>query len=443
MRALLHRCRPVVAGLILCATLAATCALAGNAAAPERAARQPLIEVVAFGVAPVAGLEEDRELGPKPGDILHRRERLASPQAVPAGTETRVVAGESWIDLLGRLKAPLPEAVRAQVELLPALSPGKYVRVRPAEGERAAEAEYVVSDTQAYTITLRADGLQVTPHANDPRTAARIRADASKASLFTATDAIGLPEAIVLQLAEIFAGDVDFHRELHHGYRCSLVYEVLYRDGHIERPGRILAAEFAIRNHRLKAYYFDGGKGREGYFTETGRGMKKIFRRSPVEFSRITSEYTLARFHPILGVWRAHRGTDYAAPAGAAVLATSEGVVDFAGRRGELGNLIILRHYERFLTYYGHLSAFAEGIAAGRTVEQGQVIGFVGMTGLATGPHLHYEFHLIDGSGQSISVPAPETLEAPPADSPGFFEAVKNYRDQLELAARAHVVTLD
>lgn len=443
MRVLLHGYRLVVAGLTLGLAVAANSAPAGTAPESERSARQPLIEVVAFGVAPVAGLEEDGELQPRPGDILHRRERVVSLQDVPAGTETRVVAGESWPALLDRLKSPMPEAVRAQVELLPALSPGKYVRVRPAEGERPAEAEYVVSDTEAYTITLHAAGLQIAPHASDPRTVARIRADASKASLFTATDAIGLPEAIALQLAEIFAGDVDFHRELHHGYRASLVYEVLYRDGHIERPGRILAAEFVIRNRDLKAYYYDGGKGREGYFSETGRSMKKTFRRSPVEFSRITSEYTLARFHPILGIWRAHRGTDYAAPAGTAVLATSSGVVDYAGERGDLGNLVILRHDNRFLTYYGHLSAFAEGVTAGRAVEQGQVIGQVGMTGLTTGPHLHYEFHVIDGNGQSVSVPPPEVLEAPSVDSPGFFETVRNYRFQLALAVRAHVVTLD
>lgn len=399
--------------------------------------------MVAFGVAPVAGLDEDRALQPKPGDILHRRESDASPPDVPVGIETRATAGESWPDLFARLNVPVSEGARAQLELLPPLVAGKYLRVRSSEGERPAEAEYVVSDTEAYTVALRADGVQVTPHANDPRIAARIRADASKASLFTATDAIGLPDAIVLQLAEIFAGDVDFHRELHHGYRCSLVYEVYYRDGHIDRPGRILAAEFVIRNRHLNAYYFDGGKGKAGYYTETGRSMKKIFRRSPVEFSRITSEYTLARFHPILELWRAHRGTDYAAPAGTAVLATADGVVDFASERGELGNLIILRHYDRYLTYYGHLSAFAEGIAVGRAVEQGQVIGYVGMTGLATGPHLHYEFRIIDGNGDWVSVPPPERLDAPPMDRPGFFEAVKNYREKLQLAAHAHIVTLD
>ena len=439
MHGLLHRCRPAVAAL----ALAAPCAL--GAPLPEREPRAPapLIEVVAFGVAPVAGLEEGAELRPRAGDILHRREPAAPPPDAAAAVETRVALGETWPGILARLEVPMPAAARAQVELLPPLAAGKYLRVRPPEGLRPAEAEYVVSDREAYTIAFRAEGVQVTPHANDPRTAARIRADASKASLFTATDAIGLPEAIVLQLAEIFAGDVDFHRELHRGYRCTLVYEVLYRDGHIDRPGRILAAEFVIRNRHLNAYYFDAGRGREGYFTESGRSMKKVFRRSPVAFSRITSEYTLARFHPILEIWRAHRGTDYAAPAGTAVLATADGVVDFSGERGEYGNLVILRHYDRYLTYYGHLSAFAEGIAAGQPVEQGQVVGYVGMTGLATGPHLHYEFRVIDRDGQWVSVPAPEVLEAPSLDAPGFFEAVKNYRDKLDLAARAHVVTLD
>ncbi len=440
MRVLFNRCRPVIAGI---AALAASCALGAPLSEREPPAPAPLIEVVAFGVAPVDGLEESGDLRPRPGDILHRRAPAAPPQDASPAVETRLVLGETWPDLLERLNVPLPEAARAQVELLPPLAAGKYLRLRlPGEG-RPAEAEYVVSDREAYTIAFRDDGVRVTPHASDPRTAARIRGDASKASLFTATDAIGLPEAIVLQLVEIFAGEVDFHRELHHGYRCALVYEVLYRDGHIDRPGRILAAEFVIRNRRLNAYYFDGGRGRVGYFTETGRSMKKIFRRSPVEFSRITSEFTLARFHPILEVWRAHRGTDYAAPTGTAVLATADGRVDFAGERHDLGNLVILRHYDRYLTYYGHLSAFAEGIAAGQAVEQGQVIGYVGMTGLATGPHLHYEFHIIDGNGRWVAVPGLEMLEAPPVDTPGFFESVKNYREKLELAARAHVVTLD
>lgn len=439
MRAPFHRCRPAFAAL----ALAATCVLGAPLSERDPRAAEPLIEVVAFGVAPVGGLEEGDELRPRPGDILYRRAPAAPPQDDAAATETRVVQGETWPALLERLGVAVPRGAMAEVELLPPLAAGKYLRLRLPTAQRPAEAEYVLSDREAYTIAFRDDGVRVTPHANDPRTAARIRGDASKASLFTATDAIGLPEAIVLQLVEIFSGEVDFHRELHHGYRCALVYEVLYRDGHIDRPGRILAAEFVIRNRRLNAYYFDGGGSRAGYFTDGGRSLKKVFRRSPVEFSRITSEFTLARFHPILEIWRAHRGTDYAAPIGTAVLATADGVVDFAGERGDLGNLVILRHYDRYLTYYGHLSGFAEGLAPGKAVEQGQVIGYVGMTGLATGPHLHYEFHVIDSRGQWVAVPSPAILEAPPMDTPGFLDAVKNYRDKLELAARAHVVTLD
>jgi murein DD-endopeptidase MepM/ murein hydrolase activator NlpD len=168
-----------------------------------------------------------------------------------------------------------------------------------------------------------------------------------------------------------------------------------------------------------------------------------VFRKSPVEFSRITSDYTLARFHPILGLWRAHRGVDYAAPLGSKVLATAEGVVYFMGERGDLGKLMILQHQNRFLTYYGHLNGFATGLVPGSIVESGQVIGYVGRTGLATGPHLHYEFHVRNSAGEWVSMRAPEQSEAPPVRSPAYFRAVESYRGQLALAASAHFVMLD
>jgi murein DD-endopeptidase MepM/ murein hydrolase activator NlpD len=292
---------------------------------------------------------------------------------------------------------------------------------------------------------LSSVGIQVRRRASDPRITEKIRADPSKASLFTAADAIGLPEGIVLQLAEIFSDDVDFHRELHYGYRCTLVYEVRYRDGYIEPGGRVLAAEFLIRNRRFEAYYFDDGREREGYFTATGKSTKKEFRRSPVQFSRITSEYTLARFHPVLGLWRAHRGIDYAAPLGSPVLATADGIVDFIGERGELGNLVVLRHYGRFLTYYGHLSGFANDVAVGNKVRKGDVIGRVGMTGLATGPHVHYEFRVDDGTGdrRGIRVPPPVVLEEPPLQTEAFYRAVDGYRAQFQAVRQAHVIVLD
>jgi hypothetical protein len=423
---------------------------ADSAESPQsgRLSPQPLIEAVTFGVAPVSGVD-DSGLRPKPGDVLYR---AAPPAPGPQNEiETRALFGESWTGLFQRVAdklntgVPASTAVTRRIGLLPALEPGKYVRLRSVGSSEAVEIDYIVRPEEAYSITLTADGIQVRPRASDPRVTEKMRADPAKASLFTATDAIGLPEKIVLQLAEIFADDVDFHRELHHGYRCTLVYEAFYREGHIDRPGRILAAEFVIRSRRLQVFYFSDGWTRGGYYTETGKNMKKAFRRSPVEFSRVTSEYTLARFHPVLGLWRAHRGIDYAAPLGSKVMATAEGVVEFMGGRGELGNVVILRHYGRFLTYYGHLRAFARGLAVGHKVEKGQVIGFVGMTGLTTGPHVHYEFRVDNGSGAGlgIPVPPPEAMEEPPIRSEAFFKTVQAYRDNFQAAQTAHFVILD
>lgn len=412
---------------------------------------QPLIEVVAFGVAPVSGIVEDSRLRPNAGDVLHRPQTPGLQPVQRQEIETRVVSGETWLDLFNRVADKLNStvlaipAVTGRIDLLPALTPGKYVRLRADPVTQAVDIEYIMQADEAYSIFLNQAGIEVRRHTSDPRVVEKMRSDPAKASLFTATDVIGLPENVVLQLAEIFSDDVDFHRELHQGYRCTIVHEVLYREGHIAGSGRILAAEFVIRNRHLQAFYFDDGRGRTGYFTETGKSVKKTFRRSPVEFSRVTSDFTLARFHPILGLWRAHRGIDYAAPAGSKVMATSEGVVEFMGERGELGNLVILRHYGRFLTYYGHLNGFAGNLAVGAKVEKGQVIGYVGMTGLATGPHVHYEFRVNDGSGNGIGIPIPppDVLDEPPVQSEAFFKTVQAYRDKLQVAEKAHFVILD
>jgi hypothetical protein len=409
---------------------------------------QPLIEVVSFGVAPVQGAADKVKLKLKPADVVYR---VPATVRVPQSeVETRALFGESWAGLFERISGKLDTkvfasaALSSKIGLLPALEAGKYLRLRAEPNGQSVQISYVVSREKVYAITLANDGVQVRPGASDPRVTEKMRADPSKASLFTATDAIGLPERIVLELADIFSDDVDFHRELHQGYRCTLVYEVLYRDGHIDRPGRILAAEFVIGERRFEVYYFNDGV-RDGYYTEAGKSVKKAFRRSPVEFTRITSDFTLARFHPILGLWRAHRGVDYAAPAGSKVMATADGVVEFMGDRGELGNLVILRHYGRFLTYYGHLSGFAPNLAVGSKVEKGQVIGFVGMTGLATGPHVHYEFRIDDGTsnGLGVSIPPPDLFEEPPIKSEAFSRTVQTHRDRFRAAQKTHMVVLD
>jgi murein DD-endopeptidase MepM/ murein hydrolase activator NlpD len=209
------------------------------------------------------------------------------------------------------------------------------------------------------------------------------------------------------------------------------------------KPGRVLAAEFTNQGKRYQALWFSNGEGQGGYYTFDGKNIRKAFLRSPLEFSRISSGFTTARFHPVLQQWRAHKGVDYAAPSGTGVKATADGVVEFAGRQGGYGNLVVLRHQSKYTTWYGHLSAFAKGLHKGAHVSQGEVIAYVGATGLATGPHLHYEFRINDMHQDPLRVVMPE---APPitTDQRATFEAVaQRMAQRLELLRATNVASID
>jgi len=421
-------------------------------AQPAPPLSRPVIEVAAFRVAPVLRVTGDDRLNsirPAASPPARLEDILTLPPTAAGERtmETRVQAAESWTDLLQRiavgLQIPLSgDALAEQLRLLPQPLPGKFLRARSAAAG-SVQIDYVVKADESYAIAIKGNVLRVQPLAGDPLLIERMRADPAKASLFTAIDAVGLPESIALQLTEIFAGEVDFHRELHLGYRCAIVYEAHYREGFIERSGRILAAELEVGKRRFQAYYARDTQGRDAYFDASGKTTRRVFRRSPVEFSRVTSDYNLARFHPILGVWRAHRGVDYAAPLGARVVSVADGVVDFVGARGDYGNLVILRHQDMFMTYYAHLAEFAPGIAVGSKVEQGQLLGLVGVTGLTTGPHLHFEFHARDATGAWVSVPAPDVIEATVIAAPGFADIVRDHRVRLSVAETVKFVDLE
>ncbi|HEV7800277.1 MAG TPA: M23 family metallopeptidase, partial [Burkholderiales bacterium] len=182
-------------------------------------------------------------------------------------------------------------------------------------------------------------------------------------------------------------------------------------------------AEFVSGGRAYQAVWFQHPDGRGDYYTLDGKNIKKAFLRSPLEFSRITSGFTTARFHPVLQRWRAHTGVDYGAPSGTGVKATADGVVEFAGTKGGYGNVVILRHQSKYTTLYGHLSAFGRGIRNGSRVSQGDIIGYVGSTGLATGPHLHYEFRINDVHQDPLKVAMPDAPPITP-DLRAMFEAV-------------------
>jgi murein DD-endopeptidase MepM/ murein hydrolase activator NlpD len=234
-------------------------------------------------------------------------------------------------------------------------------------------------------------------------------------SLFGAANDAGLSNVMVLKIAKVLGYDIDFAQDLRVGDTFNVVYEQVYRDGAKLRDGDVLAVSFINRGRRYVALRHVHPDGKVEYFDQDGRPTRKDFLRTPVDFTRISSRFSSARRHPILGRMRAHRGVDYAAPTGTPIYAAGDARVQFRGRQNGYGNTIILDHGQGHTTLYAHLSRFNGGVRAGGRVRQGDVIGYVGMTGLASGPHLHYEFRI---KGQhrdplTVTLPKPEPLNGP------------------------------
>ena len=213
-----------------------------------------------------------------------------------------------------------------------------------------------------------------------------------QSSLFAATDEADIPDSVASQLADIFAGDIDFHRALRKGDRFAAVYESLEADGEVLRAGRVISAEFVNNGKTHQAFWFKEANDKEGgYYNADGISLRRAYLASPLAFSRMTSGFKM-RFHPILQTWRAHLGVDYAAPTGTAVRSVGQGIVDVAGSQGGFGNVVMVKHANGHTTVYAHLSRI--NVKRGQSVMQGQTLGLVGSTGWATGPHLHFEFRV-------------------------------------------------
>jgi murein DD-endopeptidase MepM/ murein hydrolase activator NlpD len=229
-------------------------------------------------------------------------------------------------------------------------------------------------------------------------------------SLFVAARAAGVSPELILRLAnDIFGWDIDFALEIQPGDRFSLVYEQKYRDGEYIGDGRILAADFTNNGATHRAVYYESPDGTVAdYFTPDGRSMRRQFLRAPLDFTRISSNFNPARRHPILNTIRAHKGVDYAAPTGTVIKAAGDGRVDFVGTKGGYGRVVILEHGGGVSTLYGHMSRFAQGLRGGQRVKQGVTIGYVGSSGAATGPHLHYEYRVNGVHKNPRTVPLPD-----------------------------------
>ncbi len=251
-------------------------------------------------------------------------------------------------------------------------------------------------------------------------------------SLYQSAQREGLSDNLIMELANIFGWDVDFALEIRAGDRFSLIYEERYLDGEKYSNGPILAAEFVNKGRVFRAIRYEDEKGYGSYFSPDGNSMQKVFLRAPVDFRRISSRFTRSRWHPVLGKKRSHRGVDYAAATGTPIKAAGEGRVIHRGRKGGYGRAVIIQHGQKITTLYGHMSKYRGSVKKGTRVRQGQVIGYVGRSGLATGPHLHYEFR-VNGVHRN-----PLTVKLPPS-SP----IDKKYREDFENKSEPLLAELD
>jgi murein DD-endopeptidase MepM/ murein hydrolase activator NlpD len=286
------------------------------------------------------------------------------------------------------------------------------------------------------TITRGANGFSSKIETLPLGTTTRLASGLVRTSLFAATDDANVPDPVATQMADMFSTDIDFHRELRKGDTFSVVYEALTADGEPvpwnQGAGRVLAAEFVNDGHAYSSVWFADASGKGGYFDMNGHSKHSAFLASPLAFSRITSGFSM-RFHPILKEWKRHEGVDYGAPIGTAVHVVGDGVVTFAGQQNGYGNVIQVMHSNNRLTVYAHLSRI--DVKRGEHVAQGDHIGDVGMTGWATGPHLHFEFRVAGVVKDPLTIAkASETLTLDEASRPRFAALTGQLKSELAVA---------
>ncbi|SNR82037.1 Murein DD-endopeptidase MepM and murein hydrolase activator NlpD, contain LysM domain [Methylobacillus rhizosphaerae] len=323
------------------------------------------------------------------------------------------------------------------------LRPGRAIQAQVNADGALLKLQYQLSSTSTLTIERTDSGYQAKTGEPSLEVHNVLKTAEIRSSLFAATDAADIPDSIAIQMAEIFSSDIDFHSDLRKGDRFAVIYEAKYDNGHLVNTGQVVAAEFTNQGKTYKAVMYRDPAGKVAYYTPEGKSRHKSFLRSPLEFTRISSGFTMGRFHPILQRMRAHKGVDLAAPIGTRIKAPADGVVKFVGVKSGYGNVIYLQHTGGVTTVYGHLSRFASGLRNGMKVSQGDIIGFVGMTGMATGPHLHYEFQLNGVHRDPLKVALPAAQPIAPQYLSDFRTRSANLTAQLQLLSASTLAALD
>ena len=323
------------------------------------------------------------------------------------------------------------------------LRPGDEIVVDHDDG-RIVTMRKTVSVDQELRVGMRADGGFTAEIAALPvEVRESVRHGVIETSLFESAATAGLDDNQIMNLAGIFAWDIDFVLDIRRGDEYTLMFEEYWRNGEKIGNGEIIAAEFVNNGRSVQAFRHIDSTGRSDYFAADGRSVRKAFIRAPVDFTRISSNFNPNRRHPILNTIRAHRGVDYAAPRGTPIKAAGDGKVIFRGRKNGYGNTIILQHGGNITTLYAHLSSFARTAPAGARVAQGDVVGFVGATGLATAPHLHYEYRVngVHRNPRTVKLPAAEPIDSRYADE--FRVIVEQTQERLEAYKQTRLALAD
>lgn len=414
---------------------------------------------VTLSSLPLLGVVTAFGIMPQTDAITRTQQVLIEEIALPAATTVignattfwhseRIQRGDTIAELLRRLNVDDQAASdylrkHRSAEVLRRLSVGKEVQAETDADGALLAMRFLANDGNQVVVDRSGDSFKtrIVPALSEQRV--QVRTGEIKSNLFAATDEAGLPDAAANQMAEIFGGDIDFHRDLRKGDKFTVIYEMNYINGEPARTGRILSAEFVNHGKSYRAAYFQTTEYTGDYYNPEGKSMRKAFLRSPIEFSRVSSGFSKSRFHPVLNKWRAHKGVDYAAPIGTKVKVTSDGVVSFVGKQGGYGNVVMVTHQGNFTTVYGHLSRFASDIRKGQRLGQGQIVGYVGMTGLASGPHLHYEFKQGGVQRDPLKVALPDGKPVSEAQMSDFSEKTAELFARLDELRGTRIARLD
>jgi murein DD-endopeptidase MepM/ murein hydrolase activator NlpD len=347
---------------------------------------------------------------------------MSEPQRATFRFEQRFSRGDTIAAVLARLQVRAADVATIladplSVAALNALRPGIMLDAEVDDAGRLMAVRFITGNNRLVGLDRLESGFSVVEEAIRLNTQVQARAGVVRSSFFASADAVGIPEAIATRLAEVLSAEIDFHRDFTNGDRFTVVFETLHYEGRMLRTGRLLAAEVIRGGKAHRAVWFEQGN-THGYFTPDGKSLRSAFLRSPLEFTRITSGFE-QRYLPGTKRWQSHKGIDYAAPTGTPVRATGAGAVEFVGMQAGYGNVVILSHNGGVTTLYAHLNEFASELKKGAHVAQADIIGFVGSTGWATGPHLHYEYQVrgqhVDPLSKALpsSTPVPSALAAP------------------------------